>query len=103
MNRADQDYILAERLAPFLMLAKNHSHKRMGSSMSVHINRAWCKGCGICVAFCPKEALSLDDQEKAVHNPELCVECGMCELYCPDLAVTVVAERKKRKNKEDAA
>lgn len=71
--------------------------------MSVHINRAWCKGCGICVGFCPKEALSLDKEEKAVHNPDLCVECGMCELYCPDLAVTVIAERKKGKSKEGEA
>ena len=27
----------------------------------VHINIQWCKGCGICVAFCPKKALSLDE------------------------------------------
>lgn len=65
--------------------------------MSVTVNRAWCKGCGLCVAFCPKKALSLDKEEKAAHNAELCVECGMCELYCPDLAVTVIAERKKSK------
>jgi len=31
----------------------------------VIINRDWCKGCGICVAFCPKEVLVLDEQDKA--------------------------------------
>ncbi|MEE4358791.1 MAG: 4Fe-4S binding protein, partial [Desulfococcaceae bacterium] len=28
------------------------------------INREWCKGCGICVHFCPKNVLELDAQEK---------------------------------------
>ena len=26
-----------------------------------HIDRDWCKGCGICVHFCPKNVLELDD------------------------------------------
>ncbi len=60
----------------------------------VSIRAQWCKGCGICVAFCPKKALRLEN-EKAVHNPELCILCGMCELYCPDLAVTVDKSQKK--------
>ncbi|MDX2452106.1 ferredoxin family protein, partial [Desulfosarcina sp.] len=30
------------------------------------INRDWCKGCGICVAFCPKTVLELDERDKAV-------------------------------------
>ena len=74
---------------------------RMGVMM-VNINRQWCKGCGICVAFCPKKALSLDDEGKACHNPELCVECGMCEQYCPDLAVTVEKTGKAKTGKEAA-
>ena len=68
----------------------------------VSINRQWCKGCGICVAFCPKKGLSLDDEGKASHNPELCVECGMCEQYCPDLAVTVEKTAKAKTGKEGA-
>jgi len=57
------------------------------------INRDWCKGCGICVAFCPKSVLELDDGGKAVASrPADCICCKMCELRCPDLAVEVVCE-----------
>ena len=56
----------------------------------VEINRDLCKGCGICVAFCPKKVLDLDEQEKAVAlRPEDCNACRLCELRCPDMAVEI--------------
>ena len=37
------------------------------------IDREWCKGCRICVAFCPEKVLELDDEEKViVVSPEKC-------------------------------
>jgi len=52
------------------------------------INRQWCKGCGICVEFCPEDALALDEMEKSnLAYPDKCNSCGMCELRCPDLAI----------------
>ncbi|MBL7211564.1 MAG: 4Fe-4S binding protein [Desulfobacteraceae bacterium] len=60
----------------------------MEEKKEVIINREWCKGCGICVAFCPKKVLDLDDEEKACWvNPEKCINCGLCELRCPDVAI----------------
>ncbi|MDR2669150.1 MAG: 4Fe-4S binding protein [Desulfovibrio sp.] len=63
------------------------------------INIAWCKGCGICVAFCPRKALHLVG-EKCTVDPVRCVLCGLCELYCPDLAITVDPEAVKRRTSE---
>jgi len=57
------------------------------------IDRNWCKGCRICVQFCPQKVLDLDGEDKAVASrPWDCVACGMCELRCPDLAITVVTQ-----------
>ncbi|MDA8138081.1 MAG: 4Fe-4S binding protein [Desulfobacteraceae bacterium] len=54
------------------------------------INRPWCKGCGICVAFCPAKVLELDHEEKAVAvRIEDCIACSLCALRCPDLAIEV--------------
>lgn len=50
----------------------------------------WCKGCGICAAFCPSKVMELNDQGKAVVvREEECIHCGFCELHCPDFAIMV--------------
>ena len=67
----------------------------VNEKITIHINREWCKGCGICVSFCPEDILGLDDNDKAVVlHPDNCVCCGMCELRCPDMAVEVTKGNK---------
>ena len=61
------------------------------------INSEWCKGCGICISFCPKNVLQLSPADKAiVAQPEDCICCKLCEIRCPDLAIELfeVGERE---------
>ncbi len=53
------------------------------------IIRAWCKNCGICAAFCPKQVYRRDDTGAYVEKPEECIGCRFCEMHCPDLAISV--------------
>ncbi len=60
----------------------------------IFIDRRLCKGCGICVEFCPRKVLEISSEmdERGFHMPEVtraedCSVCGLCELYCPDFAI----------------
>lgn len=55
--------------------------------ISVRID--WCKGCEICVAFCPKNVLEMEMGKVKVARPEDCNKCMLCELRCPDFAISV--------------
>lgn len=49
----------------------------------------WCKGCGICVAFCPKNALELKKEKVSLKSENDCILCGQCEMRCPDYAIWI--------------
>ena len=66
--------------------------------MTLAINQKLCKGCGICIEFCPKEVLALSEKGKVYEKQsELCIDCGQCELRCPDFAIQVKKESKGEK------
>ncbi|WP_419787652.1 4Fe-4S dicluster domain-containing protein [Pseudodesulfovibrio sp.] len=65
------------------------AHKNKGKS-TVTVYPDWCKGCGICVEFCPNKVFEISELGKAtVVREQECIHCGFCELHCPDFAIVV--------------
>ena len=65
----------------------------------VHLIPSRCKGCRLCIEFCPQDVLTLSSamNAKGYRFPvvaqgkqEACVACGFCSLVCPEFAVFAV-------------
>nr|MBF0222032.1 4Fe-4S binding protein [Desulfobulbaceae bacterium] len=62
----------------------------------------WCKGCGICIAFCPKNVFEPGVNGKPVIvNPDSCIGCNFCEQHCPDFAISIEDRSLLRRRKTD--
>lgn len=63
------------------------------------IARERCKGCGLCVAACPKAILTLEPGivNALGHHPvkltdaKRCTSCALCARVCPDAVFAVYA------------
>jgi 2-oxoglutarate ferredoxin oxidoreductase subunit delta len=62
----------------------------------VYIIPKRCKGCGICVEFCPVQVLvesaivngkGYRVPEVAVGKENACIHCQFCSLVCPEFAI----------------
>ena len=57
---------------------------------SVTVFPNWCKGCHLCIEFCPVGVLEEGPNGRViVAHPEKCTACRWCELHCPDFAIFV--------------
>jgi 2-oxoglutarate ferredoxin oxidoreductase subunit delta len=71
------------------------------------LNEDLCKGCAICVAFCPTQALAMGGRlnKKGYHLPELidpenCNGCDVCGMHCPDFAIVGINFKKQDRQKK---
>jgi 2-oxoglutarate ferredoxin oxidoreductase subunit delta len=64
---------------------------KKGPRGQVILHAKWCKGCHICVEFCPTKVLAMDpdDDHPRIVAPEKCTACHFCDTHCPDLAIVV--------------
>jgi len=60
------------------------------------VDAVYCKGCGLCVEFCPQGKFSLAEEPNkhgvrvAVVDPDVrCTGCRQCAMICPDAAVRI--------------
>ncbi len=60
--------------------------------MIVKVLEERCKGCGLCIEFCPKKVLVFSERRNqqgykivALAFPEKCNQCGICYLMCPEV------------------
>jgi len=59
----------------------------MKKKFRVSIDRSLCKGCSLCVSFCPKKNFSLRDGHLVFDGD--CIGCMLCARYCPDYGIRV--------------
>jgi 2-oxoglutarate ferredoxin oxidoreductase subunit delta len=70
--------------------AKRSKQKRKLPRGRVTIFPNWCKGCDLCIEFCPAGVLGEGPGDRVVVlHPEKCTACRWCESHCPDFAIFV--------------
>jgi 2-oxoglutarate ferredoxin oxidoreductase subunit delta len=62
----------------------------------IEINQTLCKGCELCISFCPKKLIALADKlnaagylPSAFNGSNECTGCATCALVCPEVAIEV--------------
>jgi len=70
---------------------------------TIEVNGERCKGCALCVHFCPQKVLRISGRRNSLnhHIVELfdedhCTGCQVCSDVCPDMAISAVFQGQGR-------
>jgi 2-oxoglutarate ferredoxin oxidoreductase subunit delta len=72
---------------------RNTQDEKMAGRIIINTER--CKGCGLCVAVCPKSGIVLAKKSnKSGYFPAQpsnadCTGCAVCAIICPDATIEV--------------
>jgi len=62
----------------------------------ISIEAEYCKGCGLCIFYCPRDVLQASSTPNSKGYPvvevkaaDQCIGCRSCEINCPDFAIEV--------------
>lgn len=62
----------------------------------ITVNKDKCKGCLLCVSFCPKGLLKINEglnkkgsRYMKFEGTQECLGCAMCAIICPDCCIEV--------------
>lgn len=66
-----------------------------------HVKIDRCKGCELCLQFCPKNALGMSSWRNVagyhaaiLSDPDACNGCALCAEMCPETAITIYRKAK---------
>ena len=67
----------------------------------IRINTELCKGCGLCIAACPKGSIKISRKlnvqgyhpaqytDRETSKSRKCTGCALCAITCPDVVIEV--------------
>ncbi|MFD1636056.1 indolepyruvate ferredoxin oxidoreductase subunit alpha [Evansella tamaricis] len=71
--------------------------------MRIIIKEDYCKGCSLCIAFCPQEIIQLANRlnrngyrPAEVLDQNKCTSCAACARMCPDSVISVFRPEKNK-------
>ncbi len=82
LARNEASVIIAKR--PCVLLEREAAQKRY------YVDNELCTGCKLCIKIGCTGIYYLDEDKKAVINPNTCVSCGLCPQVCKFDAIKVV-------------
>jgi 2-oxoglutarate ferredoxin oxidoreductase subunit delta len=89
--------------APQKSDADSGGAKKPKKKYTIAIFKDWCKCCGICAAFCPRECIRINEEgAPVVDEADRCTGCGWCELHCPDFAISVRQQKESGRDRSEA-
>ena len=66
------------------------------SKFSIKIDKEKCKGCKLCIIFCPKGIVKENKKlnKRGIHfaelkDPDMCTGCTSCAIICPECAIEI--------------
>lgn len=77
------------------MAVKTKSPVAVKAPSKVHIDETKCKGCELCVYYCPQETLVMAKYVSdrgfvpAIVVQDNCTGCQECARVCPDVCITI--------------
>ena len=81
--------------------SRDYKTRKKKKFSQVTIDEDYCKGCDICIDFCPYRVFETSDTinprgyyQPLIGTKEHCTGCKLCELLCPELAI-VITERAR--------
>jgi len=73
-----------------------NNEERSATMPRMTVDPNYCKGCGLCIAACPKKIIRFSENINAkgynyaeCFEQEKCIACKMCYVTCPDVAITI--------------